>query len=76
MADPDIKIVVNLTIPAVHYAINKQILEAGKNAYCEKPLALSAEEALDLTATAKRKIFLLAALQIPSWAPESRRFGS
>lgn len=55
LADPDIEIVVNLTIPAVHYAINKQILEAGKHVYCEKPMALSAKEAQELTALAKKQ---------------------
>jgi predicted dehydrogenase len=41
LADPAIEIVVNLTIPAVHVAVNQQILAAGKHAYCEKPLALT-----------------------------------
>ena len=30
---PDIDVVVNLTIPAVHFEVTKQILEAGKHAY-------------------------------------------
>ena len=41
LANPQIAIVVNLTIPAVHYKISRQILEAGKHVYSEKPLALS-----------------------------------
>ena len=52
---PEIQLVVNLTIPAVHYTINKQILEAGKHAYCEKPLAVKTEEAAELVALAKEK---------------------
>ncbi len=41
----DIDVVVNLTIPAVHFAVTKSILEAGKHAYSEKPLVLTLEEA-------------------------------
>ena len=48
LADPAVEIVLNLTIPAAHYSVNKQILEAGKHAYCEKPLALKYEEAEEL----------------------------
>lgn len=48
LANPDIDIVVNLTIPEVHYKISKEILTAGKHAYSEKPLVLSVEEGLDL----------------------------
>jgi predicted dehydrogenase len=39
LADPDIEIVVNLTVPAAHAPVNLQIIEAGKHAYQEKPLA-------------------------------------
>ena len=33
LADPEIEIVINLTIPAIHTEINKQILNAGKHLY-------------------------------------------
>lgn len=52
---PEIVLVVNLTIPAAHYSVNKQILEAGKHAYCEKPLALNVDEAKELVALAGEK---------------------
>ena len=55
LAIPEIQIVLNLTIPAVHYKVNKQILEAGKHAYCEKPLSITTEEAEELQALAKEK---------------------
>ena len=55
LADPAVEIVLNLTIPAAHYSVNKQILEAGKHAYCEKPLALKYEEAEELAALASEK---------------------
>ena len=41
----DIDVVVNLTIPAVHFEVTKSILEAGKHAYSEKPLVLTLNEA-------------------------------
>ena len=40
LADPSIGAVVNLTIPAAHVEVGMQILEAGKHAYLEKPLAV------------------------------------
>ena len=41
---PDIDVIVNLTIPEVHFAVTKRILEAGKHAYSEKPLVLTLQE--------------------------------
>ncbi|NSY12072.1 Gfo/Idh/MocA family protein [Agrobacterium vitis] len=55
LANPDVDVVVNLTIPAVHYAVSKQILEAGKHVYSEKPLVLSPEEGESLRRIAKEK---------------------
>ncbi len=51
----DIDIVVNLTIPAVHYDISKRILDAGKHVYSEKPFVLSIKEGLDLRKRAEKK---------------------
>ena len=55
LAMDEIQLVVNLTIPAAHYSINKQVLEAGKHSYCEKPLALNVSEAKELVALAREK---------------------
>ena len=44
----DIDIIVNLTIPAVHYDVSRQVLDAGKHVYSEKPFVLSVKEGLDL----------------------------
>ncbi len=59
LADPEIRIVVNLTIPAAHYEVAKKILEAGKCAYNEKPLTLSREQGKELLALAKEKGLLI-----------------
>jgi predicted dehydrogenase len=39
LADEEIQIVINLTIPAVHAAVSQSIIEAGKHVHSEKPLA-------------------------------------
>jgi len=44
LGDPDIEVVLNLTIPAAHTAVNTAALEAGKHAYCEKPFGLDIGE--------------------------------
>jgi predicted dehydrogenase len=54
LATADIDIVVNLTIPSVHYQVTAQILEAGKHAYSEKPLVLTADEGAQLRDLAAR----------------------
>jgi predicted dehydrogenase len=55
LANPDVDVVVNLTIPDAHYPVSKQILEAGKHVYSEKPLVLSLEQGEDLRRLAKEK---------------------
>ncbi|MGR3343275.1 MAG: Gfo/Idh/MocA family protein [Paracoccaceae bacterium] len=55
LASDDIDIVVNLTIPRAHFATTKQILQAGKHAYSEKPLVLTLAEGNELAAIAASK---------------------
>jgi predicted dehydrogenase len=55
LAAKDIDIVVNLTIPAVHYEVSKKVLDAGKHVYSEKPFVLSVKEGLDLKKRAEKK---------------------
>jgi predicted dehydrogenase len=43
LADPDIDIVVNLTVPVAHADVSIAALEAGKHVYSEKPLAITRE---------------------------------
>lgn len=48
LADPEIEIVVNLTIPQAHAPVDLQIIAAGKHPYSEKPLAVTREDALQV----------------------------
>ena len=41
--DPDIDLIINLTVPMVHEEVNIKILESGKHCYSEKPLATTRE---------------------------------
>jgi len=55
LGDDAVDIVVNLTVPAVHYEVSRQALDAGKHVYSEKPFVLSVKEGLDLKKRAERK---------------------
>jgi predicted dehydrogenase len=55
LEDPAVDIVVNLTNPSEHFAVNKAIIEAGKHAYSEKPFATRMELARELTELAERR---------------------
>ena len=55
LKNDDVQIIVNLTVPAVHYKVSKQILDAGKHVYSEKPLTLSYKDALALQKYATKK---------------------
>ena len=55
LAASDIEIIVNLTIPAAHFEVTRQILEAGKHAYSEKPFVLTLEEGEALRELAAKK---------------------
>jgi len=50
--DPDVDIVVNLTVHHAHYGVTRRALERGRHVYSEKPLALRPEEARELLALA------------------------
>lgn len=59
--DTETLIVVNLTTPESHFEINEAILKAGKHVYCEKPLAMSFDEAATVMALADRQGLMVCA---------------
>ena len=48
LEDPDVELVVNLTIPGAHAAVAVQAIDSGKHVWNEKPLAADRVAALDL----------------------------
>lgn len=48
LANPDVGLVINLTIPAAHYDITRRAVEAGKHVYSEKPVVLTLAEGVAL----------------------------
>lgn len=55
LADPEIELVINLTIPKAHAEVCLAALEAGKHVYVEKPLSVTRADARKLVATAKER---------------------
>ncbi len=55
LADPEIEIVVNLTIPKAHAEVAKKALKAGKHVYNEKPLTIKRKEAEKILELAEEK---------------------
>lgn len=55
LADPQIEIVVNLTIPNAHFDVCLAALEAGKSVHVEKPLSITREQGKKLLDVAKAK---------------------
>lgn len=55
LADADIDIVLNLTIPKAHFEVSRAALYAGKSVYSEKPLAIHRQEGRELLEVARRK---------------------
>ena len=85
LAMPDVELIINLTIPAVHARVALQAIEAGKHVYGEKPFALSVQEARTVTATAEQRgvqlgnapdTFLGAGLQTARRLIEEGRIGT
>jgi predicted dehydrogenase len=70
LADPEIALVVNLTIPRAHVDVGRQCLAAGKHVYSEKPLGISFAEGRAL-----RDAALAAGLRLGS-APDTFLGGS
>lgn len=55
LADPEIEVVVNLTVPAVHAQVSLAVLEAKKSLYSEKPLATTSADGQAILRAARAK---------------------
>lgn len=55
LASPDIDLVVNLTIPAVHAEVTLAAIQAGKHVYSEKPLATTRADGEELVKAAREQ---------------------
>jgi predicted dehydrogenase len=55
LANDEVDVVVNLTIPDAHFPVSKAILLSGKHVYSEKPLVLTLEQGEELRHIAKEK---------------------
>lgn len=55
LSDPEIEIVLNLTIPNAHYSVAMAAINAGKSVYNEKPLAITREQGREILAAAKKQ---------------------
>ena len=54
-ADPEIEIVLNITIPQAHHAVAMNAVNAGKSVHGEKPITLTREQGKELLAAAKAR---------------------
>ena len=59
LSDPEVDVVLNLTIPQAHFEITKKTLLANKHSYCEKPLAISFDQGKELINLAKNRSLYL-----------------
>jgi predicted dehydrogenase len=55
LADQDVALVINLTVPAAHAEVAWRALKKGKHVYTEKPLTLRRREARELIGLAREK---------------------
>ena len=54
-ADPEIEIVLNITIPQAHHAVAMKAVDAGKCVHGEKPITLTRDQGKELLAAAKAR---------------------
>ena len=59
LADPDVEVVLNITIPKAHYQVSMAALNAGKHLYSEKPLAIVRKDGEKILKTALARKLLL-----------------
>jgi len=59
LENEDIQIVLNLTVPKMHFEVCRETLLAGKHVYVEKPLSLTLEQGNELVGLAKERNLML-----------------
>ncbi|GAA3639166.1 Gfo/Idh/MocA family protein [Microlunatus ginsengisoli] len=59
IAHPDVELVVNLTIPAVHAQVSGRAIDAGKHVWSEKPISVDRESGRALLAKAEAAALLV-----------------
>ncbi|ACB76383.1 Gfo/Idh/MocA family protein [Opitutus terrae] len=59
LRDPQIELVINLTIPVAHAEVNTAALQAGKHVYAEKPFALDSTAGASVLALARERALLV-----------------
>ena len=64
LENPNIDLVINLTIPQAHADVAIKALKNGKHVYGEKPLAVTREEGKEILAVAKETGLLVGSPQI------------
>jgi len=69
LAQPEVDLVYIATPPFLHFDQARQALEAGKHVICEKPLALTPQQADELIAIARRNDRLLVANLMQRYNP-------
>jgi diketogulonate reductase-like aldo/keto reductase/predicted dehydrogenase len=75
LASVDAPLVVNLTSHAAHAPVTQTALAADRHVFSQKPLALDADRAVDLLATAERRGLALGCAPETHRAPSQRRAG-
>lgn len=59
LANPEIEVILNLTVPKAHAEVALAALEAGKSVYSEKPLAVTRDEGRRILGLAREKGLLV-----------------
>lgn len=55
MQDPEVDLILNLTVPNAHFDVSMMALSAGKHVFTEKPLAVQLDQGRVLVAEAERR---------------------